>query len=128
MREPSKEVDILAKAALDAAFEVHRVLGAGFLESVYQRALAIELRRQTTVFTQQHPISLQYKNEPVGEAILDFLIGGRLVVELKAVEAIHPVHHAQVINYLKATGLELGLLINFNVPLLKDGIKRIVLT
>ncbi len=128
MREPTDEVNALAKVTLDAAFEVHRILGAGFLESVYQRALAIELRSQMIDFSQQHAISLLYKNELVREAILDFLIGGRLVVELKAVETIHPVHHAQVINYLKATGLELGLLINFNVPLLKDGIKRIVLT
>lgn len=108
--------------------EVHRTLGAGFLESVYEKALAIELNLRGIPFEQQAPVSLNYKGRPVGKAKLDLLVGNRLVVELKAVEDFHPVHQAQVINYLKASGLELGLLINFNVPLLKDGIKRIVLT
>ncbi len=73
-------------------------------------------------------MELKYKGTPIGEARLDFLVGDCLVVELKATEALHPIHHAQVLNYLKATNHELGLLINFNVTLLKDGIKRIVLT
>lgn len=80
-------------------------------------------------FERQAPASLEYKGASVGEARLDFLVGGSLVVELKAVEAIHPIHHAQAINYLKATSFRLGLLINFNVTTLKDGgIKRIVLS
>jgi GxxExxY protein len=128
MNEPTAEVDAFASSVLDAAMEVHRTLGAGFLESVYEKALAIELTIRGIPYICQAPIALSYKGHPVGEAKLDFLVGGLLIVELKAVEAIHPIHHAQVINYLKATKLNLGLLINFNVPLLKDGIKRIVLS
>jgi GxxExxY protein len=90
--------------------------------------LAIEFGLRGIPFQRQHPIALTYKNEVVGEARLDFLIGGKLILELKAVDAIHPIHHAQVLNYLKATGLQLGLLMNFNVEQMKDGIKRIVLT
>ncbi|TWT88507.1 hypothetical protein Mal64_19900 [Pseudobythopirellula maris] len=129
MTEPSAEVDRLASAVVDAAMEVHRTLGAGFLESVYQKALETELRFRAVPYEREWPIALSYKGEAVGEARLDFMVGGKLVVELKAVETLHPIHHAQVLNYLKATGHELGLLINFNVPLLKDGgIKRVVLT
>ncbi len=128
MIEPDPAVDALAKAAIGAAIEVHSLLGAGFLESVYEQALAIELGLRGIPFQRQHPIALTYKNELVGEARLDFLIGGKLILELKAVDAIHPIHHAQVLNYLKATGLQLGLLMNFNVEQMKDGIKRIVLT
>ena len=128
MTEPDPAVDALAKAAIGAAIEVHSLPGAGFLESVYEQALAVELGLRGIPFQRQHPIALTYKNEPVGEARLDFLIGGKLVIELKAVDAIHPIHHAQFLNYLKATGLQLGLLMNFNVEQMKDGIKRIVLT
>ena len=128
MIEPDPAVDALAKAAIGAAIEVHSLLGAGFLESVYEQALAVELGLRGIPFQRQHPIALTYKSELVGEARLDFLIGGKLVIELKAVDAIHPIHHAQVLNYLKATGLQLGLLMNFNVEQMKDGIKRIVLT
>jgi GxxExxY protein len=128
MIEPDPAVDAFAKAAIGAAIEVHSLLGAGFLESVYEQALAIELGLRGVPFQRQHPIALTYKNEMVGEARLDFLIGSKLVIELKAVDAIHPIHHAQVLNYLKATGLQLGLLMNFNVEQMKDGIKRIVLT
>lgn len=128
MREPSPEADRLAKAVWDSALEVHRTLGAGFLELVYEKALAVELSQRGVPFERQKSIELQYKGIPVGEARLDFLVGGLVVVELKSVEAIHPVHQAQVLNYLRATNLELGLLINFNVSLLKEGFKRIVLT
>lgn len=129
MSEPGAHVDRLAHEVIGAAIEVNKVLGAGFLESVYEEALAVEFSLRDIPFTKQHPISLDYKAKSVGEARLDFLIAESLIVELKAVESIHPIHHAQVINYLKATGFPLGLLINFNVVKLKDGgIKRIVLT
>ncbi len=128
MIEPDPAVDALAKAVIGAAIEVHSILGAGFLEAVYEQALAVELGLRGIPFQRQHPIALTYKNELVGEARLDFLIGGKLILELKAVDSIHPIHHAQVLNYLKATGLQLGLLMNFNVEQMKDGIKRIVLT
>ncbi len=128
MIEPKLQVDELARAVNGAAIEVHRILGAGFLESVCEQAVAIELGLRQISFQRQYPISLPYKDQPVGEARLDFLVGDELIVELKAVDAIHPIHHAQVLNYLKATGFQLGLLLNFNVDLMRDGIKRIVLT
>lgn len=108
--------------------EVHTVLGAGFLESVYEQSMAVEFGLRGISFQRQFPIALSYKNISVGEAKLDFLVGSELVIELKAVEAIHPIHHAQVLNYLKATGHHLGLLMNFNVEHMRDGIKRIILT
>lgn len=128
MREPSGDCDRLAKAVFEASLEVHRTLGAGFLESVYERALEIELLERSVPIERQKSIQLTYKDKPVGDARLDFLIGGLVVVELKSVESLHPIYHAQVLNYLRATKLELGLLINFNETLLKDGFKRIVLT
>jgi len=128
MNEPCPEVDELARDVIGAAMEVHTILGAGFLETTYEQALAVEFALRGIEFQQQLPIALSYKGRPVGESRLDFLVGGRLVVELKAVEMLHPVHQAQVLNYLKATGHHLGLLINFNVEHLRDGIKRIVLT
>lgn len=128
MREPDAGVDRLATAVWAASLEVHRTLGAGFLESAYENALEIEFLERAIPFERQKKIDLRYKDQAIGEARLDFLVGGSLVVELKAVEALHPIHHAQVLNYLRATSLELGLLINFNTTLLKDGFKRIVLT
>ena len=124
--EPSKELDELAKLVIGAAIEVHRHLGPGYLESVYEEALGIELEECAISFQCHHPVSVAYKGKPVGESKLDFLLADKLVVELKAVEILLPVHKAQVISYLKATRLQLGLLINFNVPVLRDGIQRII--
>ena len=128
MREPSQRVNQLATEVVDSAIEVHRYLGPGFLESVYEKALCYELTLRKVPYQAQKSINLDYKGLSVGEARLDLLVGEELIVELKAVEQLHQIYHAQVINYLKATKLELGLLINFNVKLLKDGIQRIVLT
>ena len=124
---PGVEVDRLARAVLGAAIEVHRLLGPGYLESVYEEALVIEFRLRAIPFERQVPFALDYKGNPVGEGRLDFLVGGVLVVEIKAVDALAPIHTAQALSYLKATGLHLALLINFNVPVLKDGIKRVAL-
>ena len=126
--EPGSELDRLAHAVIGAAIEVHRSLGPGFLESVYEEALCIELDVRRIPFERQWPVAVNYKGHPVGEGRLDLLVGGMLVVELKAVEGVAPIHVAQVMSYLKATGHRLGLLINFNVPFLKSGIKRIVLS
>jgi len=98
------------------------------LESIYEEALAVELGLRGIPFERQKTIAVDYKGHAVGEGRLDLLVGGCLIVELKAVEAIAPIRVAQVISYLKATGLPLGLLINFNVPLLKNGIQRVVLS
>ena len=126
MKEPDKEIDQIASVVVDAALEVHRILGPGYLESVYEDAMARELTLRGISFERQKPIDVEYKGSKVGQGRLDFLVAGKLVVELKAVESITPVHTAQVISYLKATGLPLGLLLNFNTPLMKNGIRRIV--
>ncbi|PLZ96665.1 GxxExxY protein [Fischerella thermalis CCMEE 5198] len=127
-REPSKELDLLAHEVIGAAIEVHRLLGPGFLESVYHQALRFEFEMRGIPHKFKHPVAVKYKNHQVGEGELDFLVGDLLIVELKAVERLAPIHEAQVMSYLKMTKNSLGLLINFNVPLLKEGIKRIILS
>jgi len=128
MPEPNEQVDSLAHAVIGAAIEVHRELGPGFLESVYDEALAVELALRKIPFLRKPVVGVRYKGVAVGEGIPDLIVGGLLVVELKAVEAVHPIHRAQVISYLKASGLPLGLILNFKVVLLKDGIERIILS
>lgn len=118
----------LAGNVIAASLEVHRLLGPGFLESVYEEALCVELRLRSIPFVRQLSVALNYKGSVVGEGRLDLLVGDCLIVELKAVEALAPIHTAQVISYLRTTGLNLGLLINFNVPNLKYGIKRVILS
>jgi GxxExxY protein len=125
--EPDEELDRLAYSVIGAALEVHRVLGPGFLESVYEQALQIELGLRGIPFTPQQIIAVGYKGSQIGEGRMDLLVGNSLVLELKAVEALLPVHSMQLHSYLKATGHKLGLLINFNEPLLRDDIKRVIL-
>ena len=126
--EPDQKTDELAHDIIGAAIEVHRHLGPGFLESVYEEALCIEMADRRIPFERQKEIGLLYKNREIGKHKIDLLVGGLLIVELKTVEALAEIHTAQIISYLKATGLSLGLLINFNVPILKNGIQRIVYT
>jgi GxxExxY protein len=126
--EPESAVDELAHAVIGAAIEVHRTLGPGYVEAVYEEALSVEMRLRGIPFVRQHPMRVMYKGNNVGEGRLDFLVGGVLVVELKAAEGLTPLHKARVISYLKATGNQLGLLINFNVALLREGIQRVVLS
>jgi GxxExxY protein len=127
-KEPDDQTDSLARAVVDAAIEVHRALGPGFLESVYEEAMAHELQLRGIPFVRQSPVAISYKGHLVGQGKLDFLIDARLVVDLKAVECFAPIHTAKMISYLKTTRLQLGLLINFNSALLTDGIKRVVLS
>ena len=96
--EPDHELDLLANTAIGAAIEVHRHLGPVYLESIYEEALAIEFRLRNLPFERQHPIGVAYKNVVVGQSRLDFLVGLRLVVEIKAVEHLLPVHRAQVMS------------------------------
>jgi len=126
LSEPSAYVDELARNVISAAIEVHRNLGPGFLESVYEESLSIELKLRNIPFERQKKFDIYFKNSLVGEGRIDLLIDNNLIVELKAVEALAPIHFAQVTSYLKAMKLQLALLINFNVPLLKEGIKRII--
>lgn len=124
--EPDPVVDALAKAVIGAAIEVHRHLGPGLDESLYETAMARELTLRNIRFAKQVVMPVLYKGELLGEKRLDFLIDQKLVLELKAVEQLTPLHKAQVKTYLKIAGLSLGLLINFNVSLLKEGIKRVI--
>ncbi len=121
------DVELLATAVVNAAFTVHRALGPGLLESAYEQCLAIELSLAGVSFEREKILPLVYRGHTIETAYrLDLIVGGRLLVELKAVEAIAPIHQAQVVTYLKLLELPLGLLINFNAPLIKDGIHRIL--
>lgn len=119
--------EVAAHGVIGAAIEVHRTLGPGFLESVYEEALAVEFALRGIEFRRQHAFALDYKGHPVGEGRLDFLVADRLVVELKAVDQIAGIHRAQLLSYLKALRLPLGLLLNLKAETLRDGIVRIVL-
>ena len=125
--EPSEEIDQLVSELLAAAIEVHRVLGPGFLEGVYEAALCVELGLRNLPYRRQVPVDVEYKGHRVGQGCLDLLISGSIVVELKAIEVLAPIHWVQVRSYLKATGCRVGVLINFNVPVLFRGVRRIIL-
>jgi GxxExxY protein len=128
IEEPGPELDALVHETIGAAIEVHRALGPGFLESIYEEALCVELAHRSISFGRQVPIPICYRSRPVGTFQLDLMVGGQLVVELKAVAQILPIHVAQVLSYLKATCKPLGLLLNFHVPVLQAGIKRVILS
>ena len=121
-----RETEDLAQQVIGAAIEVHRILSPGLPEAAYREALSYELTLRHIAHTCEAPVPVNYKGKLVGEGRLDILVGGRLILELKAVEALSEVHRAQCIAYLGATGLQLALLINFNVMILKDGIRRVV--
>ena len=124
----SHEVDRVAELIVDAAFNVHSKLGPGLLESVYEICLVYELKKRSLTTDRQVALPVHYDNLRFDVGFrLDLVVEKCVVVELKAVEDILPVHQAQVLTYLKLTGYRLGLLINFNVPLIKQGIKRIAL-
>ena len=128
-RKPiSDELDEVARQVVEAAFAVHSALGPGLLESVYETCLVHELAKRGVHAVRQVVLPIHYDGLRLDAGLrLDFLVEDCLVVELKAVESLLPVHEAQLLTYLKLSGYRLGLLINFNVPLIKDGIKRIAL-
>jgi GxxExxY protein len=122
------EQDPLTREVIGAAIEIHREIGPGLLESVYQLCLEHELRLRGVEHKPQEPLPLVYKGLTLDVDLrMDFFFPGRLVVELKAVEKLLPIHEAQLLTYLRLTRTRVGLLINFCVPVLKDGIKRMVL-
>lgn len=117
----------MAAEVIDPAIKVHRVLGPGLLESVYEKCLSHELRKRGISVVNQVVVPVVYDNIEIEAGFrMDMLVGGVLIVELKAVERMDPVFEAQLLTYLKLSGNRLGLLISFNVPLLKQGIKRII--
>ena len=111
-----EELDQLTYKINGAIFEVNRVLGAGFLEKVYENALVLELNRQRLKAKSQVPISVSYKGDIVGEYTADILVEDKVILELKAVDSLQKVYEAQILNYLKATGIKVGLLVNFKHP------------
>jgi len=123
-----KDEDALSHEIIGAAIEVHRHLGPGLLESAYEECLAYEFAQCGLPFERQKPLPVQYKGVRLDCGFrLDFLVGKLVVVEVKAVEALAPVHSAQVLTYLRLAGCKLGLLLNFNEWRMGDGIKRLVL-
>lgn len=116
---------VVTEGIIGAAIEVHRALGPGLLESIYEECLAEELSLRHLPYERQRAVPLVYKGRCLGTDLrVDLLVGDEVVVELKAVEKIVPIHAAQVVTYLRLTQKPYGLLINFNVPLLKEGIRR----
>lgn len=126
--EPGDELDQLANRVIGAAIEVHRQLGPGFTEAIYEEALCVEFELRGIPFIRQAPVSVSFKHHTVGEGRVDLLVADKLVVELKTVEKLAAIHTAQVLSYLKTINSRLGLLINFNSLLLRDGVKRVVLS
>lgn len=122
------EINALSNKIIGLAIEVHRHLGPGLLESAYQQCLAYELSANGIEFVLEQPILLKYKNINVDCAFrADIVVADCLLLELKSVDNILPIHEAQLLTYLRITGIRLGLIINFNVKTLKEGIKRIIL-
>lgn len=122
------DVNAVARTVVDAAFRVHATLGPGLLERVYEVCLAHELRKRGLRVDTQVELPVFYDGVRLDAGMrIDLIAAGKLLIELKAVETVLPVHKAQVLTYLKLTGHRLGLLINFNVPVIKDGIDRIAL-
>lgn len=118
----------LTEKIIGAAIEVHRTIGPGLLESAYEECLAHELHLQGLKYERQSPLPVAYKGVSLDCGYrLDFLVENTIVIELKAIDALHPIHEAQLLTYLKLGSWPIGLLINFNVQLLKNGIRRVVL-
>lgn len=118
----------LSGGVVDAAFKVHKNLGPGLLESVYDRCLRHELLRRGIQHESQISIPIIYDGIEIETGLrVDLIVERRIIVELKAVEALHPLHTAQLLTYLKLTGIRVGLLLNFNVPAIREGIRRVIL-
>lgn len=130
-RLPSRSIRVLpaewkelTKGIIGAAIEVHTVLGPGILERMYEDAMVIELKSAGLAVQRQRPVRMQYKGHTIGNLKMDLIVEGLVVVELKAIETVLEVHKAQLLTYLRAANIPLGLLMNFNCPTLKEGITR----
>jgi GxxExxY protein len=124
----SEALKLLTERIIGCAIEVHRQLGPGLLEGTYEAALCIELQIAGLNFVRQPVFPVVYKGQVIGEYRLDLIVEGTVIVEIKSVERFDPIFEAQVLTYLRVTGKEIGLLMNFNSRLLRDGIKRYVLS
>lgn len=121
------DLNKITEKVIGCSIEVHRNLGPGLLESIYEKALCYEFEINGIKFENQVTVPIIYKGHNLGEYRIDILVESNVIIELKAVDRFDPVFEAQLLSYLKLTGKKLGLLINFNVPILKNGIKRIIL-
>ena len=120
--------DVLTEKVIGLAIEVHRQLGPGLLESAYEECLCLELKEAGFAFRRQVPLPVTYKSVRLDCGYrIDIVINGQLIVELKTVERLMPIHDAQLLTYMKLSGIRTGLLLNFNSAVLKDGIRRLML-
>jgi GxxExxY protein len=121
------EINTLTGQIIGAAIEVHKALGPGLLESAYEECLSYEFHLRKFRHKRQHAIPIEYKGIKLDCGYrVDLLVEDLVIVELKSVDSLDPIHEAQILTYLKLTGLKVGLLINFNVPVLREGIKRLI--
>ena len=121
------DINKLSSKIIGAAIEVHKALGPGLLESAYERCLCHELSLRILSYKSQEPLAVHYKGIKLDCGYrLDIVVEGKIILELKACEKVEPIHKAQLLTYLKLSGLHLGLVLNFNVPVMRDGIVRIV--
>ena len=121
------DLETLIHRTIGCCITVHRTLGPGLLETIYGRAVGIELDEQGIVFETEKPFPISYRGQLLCHQRLDFVVAAQLVLEIKSVDHLDPVHRAQLLSYLRGSKLRAGLLINFNVPVLQDGLKRVVL-
>ena len=124
--EVPAEVERYATTCVDVGVEVHRILGPGFKESIYERAYCLELNARGLSFETEKPILVRYKTWSIPGQKIDLLVGGILLVEIKAVPKLRRIHRLQTLSYLRTLDLRLGLLLNFGAPLMKQGIRRVV--
>ena len=122
------EIESIAQEVIGCAIAVHRSLGPGLLESLYEHAMDVELAHAQIPFARQVRLPVHHRGVQIGTHVVDMIVAGAIVLELKAVEAIHELHRAQLISYLHVANLPLGLLLNFNCATLRDGLRRVVNT
>lgn len=123
----AEDVERLMYASIGCCINVHRELAPGLFERIYSRALCHELKATGIAFERERRFEVRYRGELMGAQCLDFVVDKRIVLEVKAVEQLASIHHKQILNYMRVAGLRAGLLINFNVPILPDGLSRKVL-
>jgi GxxExxY protein len=123
----SDETEALVTRAIGCAIRVHKTLGPGFLESIYKKAMAIELKAEGLTFESERAVSVEYRGIKIPGQRIGLIVEKQIVLELKAIKRFDEIHCAQLLSYLRTTGLRIGLLINFRVPLLPHGLRRVVL-
>ena len=123
----SDETERVIESVIGCAVNVHRALGPGFFEPIYHNALRIELAVCGIAFESEKRVLIRYRDQSVGAQRLDFVVAGEVIVEIKAVKALEPLHHVQLMSYLRGAGLRVGLLMNFGGLSLRSGLKRIVI-